>query len=125
MATNKAERNGNGQQERGPIIDGKTGEILNPPGEGELVEGAMAVSLARAEIAEQVATARKFPRSLTKASERMASLATMDEETAEECIYALPRGGKPIRGPSIRFAEMVFQSLGQLSRRGRGHRRRP
>lgn len=39
-------------------------------------------------------------------------MATLDEESAEECIYALPRGGKPIRGPSIRFAEILKQSYG-------------
>ncbi|WP_156316016.1 hypothetical protein [Agrobacterium sp. SUL3] len=40
------------------------------------------------------------------------TMATLDEESAEECMYALPRGGKPIKGPSIRFAEILKQSFG-------------
>ena len=72
----------------------------------------MAVGLARAEIDAQIATARRFPRSVTRASENILSLVTMDEETAGECMYALPRGGKPIKGPSIRLAEIIFQCWG-------------
>lgn len=72
----------------------------------------MAVGLARAEIDVQIATARKFPRSIARASENILTLVTMDEETAGECMYALPRGGKPIKGPSIRLAEIIFQCWG-------------
>lgn len=42
----------------------------------------------------------------------MASMATLNPDIAEECIYSLPRGGKQIRGPSIRFAEIVANSWG-------------
>ena len=42
----------------------------------------------------------------------MASMATLNPDIAEECIYALPRGGKTIRGPSIRFAEIVANAWG-------------
>jgi hypothetical protein len=35
-----------------------------------------------------------------------------DAETADECIYALPRGGKVIEGPSVRFAEVMAYSWG-------------
>jgi hypothetical protein len=45
-------------------------------------------------------------------SDRIFSLATLDRESAEESMYALPRGGKPITGPSIRFAEVVKQAYG-------------
>ena len=40
------------------------------------------------------------------------SLATLDEQTAADCMYAMPRGGKPIRGPSIRLAEIIAQQWG-------------
>jgi len=68
---------------------------------------SIAVSLARVEIDQQIATARAFPRSIQRAISQITTLATLDEETAAECIYALPRGGKTVRGPSIRFAEIM------------------
>jgi len=40
------------------------------------------------------------------------TLATLDEESAKESMYALPRAGKPIVGPSARFAEIVFSQWG-------------
>lgn len=60
----------------------------------------------------QVATARKFPRSVAKFRKEAESLACLDEETAGECMYALPRGGKTIEGPSARFAEILLYSWG-------------
>lgn len=88
--------------------------------DGEVLTGtAMAVidttalsAIVRAEIDTQIATARAYPRSVDRAIKNILSLTTMDEETAEEAIYALPRGGKPIRGPSVRLAETVAQSWG-------------
>ncbi len=76
------------------------------------VQSSMAVQLQKAEIDQLVSTARAFPRSLKRVQSNILSMATLDEESAEECIYALPRGGKPIRGPSIRFAEILKQSYG-------------
>lgn len=76
------------------------------------IEAGISIGLARAEIDTLVATARQYPRSMTVAQRRMMELATMDEEAADEAIYSLPRGGKTIEGPSIRFAEMAAQSFG-------------
>jgi len=62
----------------------------------------------------QIATARKYPRTLSKVKERMLSFATLDEETASSCFFTLParKGGddKPIQGPSIRMAEIALAS---------------
>nr|WP_278521310.1 hypothetical protein [Brucella anthropi] len=87
--------------------------------DGEVIEDAtaivstsMAVQLQKAEIDQLVSTAHAFPRSLKRVQSNILGMATLDEESAEECIYALPRGGKPIRGPSIRFAEILKQSYG-------------
>jgi hypothetical protein len=62
----------------------------------------------------QIATARRYPRpELAKIRARMLSLATIDEETAESCIYTLKRWDaeakeqKLIQGPSIRLAEIL------------------
>lgn len=73
---------------------------------------SMAVSLARAEIDMQITTAHAYPRSVDRSVKNIMSLATLDEETAKECIYALPRGGKPIRGPSVRLAEIIQSQWG-------------
>ena len=77
-----------------------------------LVDATMASALARADLDVQITTARRFPRSITKATSNILTLATMDEGTAEECIYALKRDGKAIRGPSIRLAEIIGQQWG-------------
>jgi hypothetical protein len=85
------------------------GEIIE---QGALADGSLAIGLTRAEIDTQIATARAYPRSITRATANILTLATMDEATAEECNYALPRAGKPIQGPSIRLAEIIQQSWG-------------
>ncbi len=72
----------------------------------------LAVNLARAEIDQQIATARAFPRSIDRAIKNIMTLAAFDEETAQECIFALPRGKKPIVGPSIRLAEIIASQWG-------------
>jgi hypothetical protein len=76
------------------------------------VPQSLAIGMARAEIDQQITTARAYPRSIRQVTDRIFSLATLDKESAEESMYALPRGGKPITGPSIRFAEIVKQSYG-------------
>jgi len=87
--------------------------------DGEVLSGFMtpeqaslAIQLSRAEVDQKIATARAYPRQVTKAIQNIMTLATLDEETAEECSYALPRGKKPIVGPSARFAEIVYQNWG-------------
>jgi len=86
--------------------------------DGEVIEQIapnslpLAIGLARAEIDIQVETARRYPRSIQRATGAILTLATMDEETAAECSFALPRGGKPILGPSIRLAEIIHQCWG-------------
>ncbi len=90
--------------------------------DGEIVAGlpagylgcnqSLAVSLARAEVDQQITTAHAYPRSVSRAVQNILSLATIDEESAEECVYALPRGGKPIKGPSVRLAEIIASQWG-------------
>lgn len=76
------------------------------------VDQTLAVALTRVEIDQQIATARAMPRTITRVLDNILSLVTLDEETAEECIYALPRAGKAIRGPSIRLAEILHSQWG-------------
>jgi hypothetical protein len=76
-------------------------------------------ALMRAEIDSQIATARAFPRSIAKFAREARELVTLDAETAESCIYALPRDGKTIAGPSARFAEILQYCFGNTRGGGR------
>ena len=94
-----------------------TKEIVTSDGEviqtgAALTDTRLAVDLARAEIDGQIATAKQYPRSIQRVTSNILSLATLDVQAAEECMYALPRGGKPVVGPSIRLAEIVAGQWG-------------
>lgn len=88
------------------------GEVLETTPKALSGQSSFAVDLARAEIDQQVATAHAYPRSITKASRAIFELVTIDEESAKECNYALPRSGKPITGPSVRLAEIIASQWG-------------
>ena len=68
----------------------------------------------RAEVDIQVATAKRFPRSIKAFNRQAMEMATFNEDVAAGCIYALPRGGKPIEGPSVRLAEIVLAAWGNV-----------
>lgn len=94
-------------------------EILDADDTGPInpidISQSLAIGLQRAEIDQLVSTAKHYPRSLKDVQKRVLSMAILDEESAAECMYALPRGGKPIMGPSIRFAEILKQSYGNCT----------
>lgn len=83
--------------------------------EGTVVEtpdiGTLAV-LNKSEIDQQIATAKRYPRSISNFRKEALQLCTLDEQTAAECIYALPRDGKTVEGPSARFAEVIAYAWG-------------
>jgi len=62
----------------------------------------------------QVATAKRFPRSIESFVRRCKEMATLDAEVASSCVYALPRDGKTIEGPSARLAEIVASAWGNM-----------
>ena len=68
----------------------------------------------KAEIDMQIATAKQYPRDIAVALNNMRTYAMMDSETAQECFYAVARGGNAIEGVSVRFAEIVAESWGNL-----------
>lgn len=84
-----------------------------------LPDNGVSMVLARAEIDGQIATARAFPRSISAFLREAKELVTLDVETAEACIYALPRDGKTIAGPSARFAEILQYAYGNSRGGGR------
>ena len=79
-----------------------------PDGYDSATSASLAVQMAVAEVDQQIATAHAYPRSIDKVMKNILTLATLDEETAKECIYALPRANKIIPGPSIRLAEIML-----------------
>jgi hypothetical protein len=78
------------------------------------VEAGTLALLAKSEIDMQIATAHKFPRSVTRFRKEAMELVTLDSATANECSYALPRDGKVITGPSARFAEIIASCWGNM-----------
>jgi hypothetical protein len=67
-----------------------------------------------AELNQDVVTARAFPRSVANVMRNITELVMLDEQTAKECVYAVPRDGKTIRGPSIRPRRDHRLAMGQL-----------
>lgn len=86
--------------------------MSNQPSQTEIINTTAIESIERAQIDMQIATARRYPRSLSAVKNRMLSFATLDEETAAGCFYTLPgrKGGdgKPLQGPSVRLAEIAL-----------------
>lgn len=68
----------------------------------------------RANVDSQVATAKQYPRDLTRCINNSIVMVTMDYETAQSCGYALPRGGKPITGPSVHLAKLLVSNYGNI-----------
>ena len=68
--------------------------------------------IARVELDTMISTANAYPRDEIKSIEKAIKMATIDEETAQGCFYALPRKDKDgnkitIEGDSIRLAEII------------------
>jgi hypothetical protein len=78
-----------------------------------IAESALSV-ITKAEIDIQISTAKAYPRSLKMFIDRAMSIATISEEVAASCSYALPRGGKSLEGPTVRLAEIVCSSFGNI-----------
>lgn len=69
-------------------------------------------AMTRADIDQQIATAHAYPRSIKRFMAEATDMATITEEVAAGCIYALPRDGKTIEGPSARLAEIAASAWG-------------
>lgn len=78
-----------------------------------VAESALSL-ITKAEIDTQISTAKAFPRSLKMFIDKAMSMATVSESVAESCSYALPRGGKSLEGPTVRLAEIICSSYGNI-----------
>lgn len=85
---------------------------LPDPTPAQMVE--VVDSAERANIDIQVATAHQYPRNLARCVDNAIFIATQSDEVAKTCSYALPRGGKPITGPSVHLAKIIAQQYGNL-----------
>ena len=82
--------------------------------EAQSVQSVPVDALERANVDSQVATAKQYPRSIRRSIDNSIVMATMDPETAQSCGYALPRGGKPITGPSVHLAKIIVSNWGNM-----------
>lgn len=98
-----------------PMNDIIEAEVENEqPTSTEMIPSSTLAALVSAEIDMQVSTAKRYPRSLSQFKKTALSMATLNEEIAASCFYTLPRGGKPITGPSVRLAEICTVAWGNM-----------
>lgn len=79
-------------------------------------QDALVAAVSQREIAEaqnRIILAKRFPRDETMATEKI-KIACQRPALAEGAIYTYPRGGTNVQGPSIRLAEAIAQSWGNL-----------
>jgi len=70
--------------------------------------------LERANVDVQVSTAKRYPRDMRRSVNNSIVMATMNEEVARSCGYALPRGGKTVTGPSVHLAKIIVSNWGNM-----------
>lgn len=84
----------------------------------EIKQAEVLQAINRSEVDMQIATAKQYPRDLPTVLNKIATLATMDKDTAEDCFYRLRRNGADgpnvIEGLSVRMAEIIADSWGNL-----------
>lgn len=88
-------------------------DLKQPAGDEPIKTDVTAIrAITSAELDQAITTARAYPRSLRAFAVECLNMATLNERVAGECIYALPRAGKTIEGPSVRMAEIVASAWG-------------
>lgn len=63
---------------------------------------------------KRIATARMYPRRISKFKAEASALLKEDVETAKSAEYAKPIGGGTVKGPSVRLAELAAMCWGNL-----------
>lgn len=82
--------------------------------QSDVIEPGALLAQARAEIDGQVATAKRYPRNLDRVLEEAMKAACHSVEIAQSMWYSVPRDGKYINGPSVRLAEIMLSTWGNL-----------
>ncbi len=78
------------------------------------ISSSAAGVMARGEVEAQLDAAHKYKRSIQRFMRETLSMATVSQAVAETCVYAMPRDGKMIAGPSVRLAEMAASCFGNM-----------
>jgi len=94
-------------------------EVLETTQVVEIVPPTALGALERAQIDIQIATAKQFPRVISQSIEKAKNLVCHDPIIAASCRYSVPHTGGPITGNSIRLAEPMAISWGNLRYGGR------
>jgi hypothetical protein len=89
-----------------------TGQVVGNDEEEVIVTGGTLSAIEEADRSSMVATAKKFPRSLSQFTKDLAEIAQMSQPVAMEMMYSVPRAGKQLIGPSVRFAEALISCWG-------------
>ena len=84
----------------------------------QIQQAELLQAINKSEVDMQIATAKQYPRDLSRVLNHIATYATMDVETASECFYVLRRNGSngdsAIEGLSVRMAEIIAGAWGNL-----------
>lgn len=85
----------------------------------EVAQAEMLQAINRAEVDIQISTAKQYPRDVNAVLNKIATYATMDRGTAEDCFYQLKRkdangNDALIEGLSVRMAEIIAGAWGNL-----------
>jgi hypothetical protein len=75
---------------------------------------SQAVSLAAAVLDKRIATAKQWPRSVSRFKQEAIELLQSDVETALSAEYSKPVGGGSVRGPSVRLTEIASLCWGNI-----------
>jgi len=81
---------------------------------GQTAATNQAIQMAAAVIDKRIATARSFPRRISKFKSEAIAALQEDKETAASAEYAKPVGGGTVKGPSVRLAELAAMFWGNL-----------
>lgn len=95
------------------------GKTINPEGkpveDEEVVVGGTLGTIEESALNHQVIVAKRYPRSLTKFTQKLTEIAQMSQSVAMEMMYSVPRAGKQLVGPSVRFAEALISCWGNAT----------
>lgn len=108
------------------IATSKSTDLMEISG-GELIDlrnqPSALEAITRAEVDVQIATAKRYPRSMTGFLQEAQTMVAINADLAAQCTYTLPAraGGSsmPITGPSVRLAEICAVCWGNLRVVGR------
>lgn len=68
----------------------------------------------KAMIDSQIATAKAYPRNISKAIDNCIATVIKTKDVADSCIYTVPRGKGKISGPSVNMAKIMMQFYGNF-----------